>query len=59
MHPLAAAVLVALATAGSVWLVSRVHGRERHRSLTVSQLVVVTVWFAVSYGFMAFLVIPH
>lgn len=59
MNPFVAAVLVVLATAGSVWLVSRVHGAERHRALTTAQLVVVTVWFLLSYGFMAFLVVPR
>lgn len=59
MNPLLAAVLVVLATAGSVTLIAYVHGQERHRAFTTPELIVLVVWFLATYGFMAFVVVPH
>lgn len=59
MHALFAGLLVLLATALSLLLVNYAYTRERHRRPSATVLAVVTAWFLASYGFMAFLVIPH
>lgn len=59
MDPLLAAVIVVAAAAASVFLIRYIHGEERHHVLTRPKLVLITVWFLVSYGVTAFLVIPH
>ncbi len=59
MTDLVAALLVLLAAGLSVWLITYLHRAESRRPFTRLQLLVVTAWFLLSYGLMAFLVIPH
>jgi hypothetical protein len=59
MPALTAVLLVLVVTALSLWLTNYAYTRERHRRPSTTVLVIVTAWFLVSYGFMAFLVIPH
>jgi hypothetical protein len=59
VNPLLAALIVVVATAVSVLLVQFIYGEERHRVFTRPKVVLVTLWFLVSYGGIAFLVIPH
>lgn len=59
MNDLVAALLVILATGLSVHLITYLHRAESRRPFTRPQLLVVTGWFLLSYGLMAFVVIPH
>ena len=59
MNPLFAALIVIAATAVSVLLIRYVYGEERHRQLSVTKLVVITGWFLLTYGLLAFFVRPR
>jgi len=58
LDPLLAGLLVIAATAISVALVAYLHNQEARRPFTWLQLLWLTLWFLVTFGLMAFLVIP-
>ncbi|HEX5966902.1 MAG TPA: hypothetical protein VFY88_00380 [Intrasporangium sp.] len=58
MDPLLASLLVVVATGVSVWLITFLHNRESSRPFTWWQVLLLALWFLVTFGLMAFLVIP-
>lgn len=59
MDPLFAGLLVVVATAISVWLITYLHNQESQRPFTWLQILLLTLWFLVMFGLLTFLVIPH
>ncbi len=59
MDPLFAGLLVVVATAISVWLITYLHNQESQRPFTWLQILLLTLWFLVTFGLLTFLVIPH
>ena len=58
MDPLFAGLLVVVATAISVWLITYLHNQESQRPFTWLQILLLTLWFLVTFGLLTFLVIP-
>ena len=58
MDPLFAGILVVVATAISVWLITYLHNQESQRPFTWLQILLLTLWFLVTFGLLTFLVIP-
>ncbi|HKX66475.1 MAG TPA: hypothetical protein VJN29_04565 [Intrasporangium sp.] len=58
MDPLFAGLLVVVATAISVWLITYLHNQESQRPFTWVQILLLTLWFLVTFGLLTFLVIP-
>jgi hypothetical protein len=58
VDPLLAGLLVVVATAISVWLITYLHNQEERRPFTWWQLLVLTLWFLLTFGLLTFLVIP-
>jgi hypothetical protein len=59
LDPLFAGLLVVVATAISVWLITYLHNQESQRPFTWLQILLLTLWFLVTFGLLTFLVIPH
>ena len=59
MDPLFAGLLVVVATAISVWLITYLHNQESQRPFTWLQILLLTLGFLVTFGLLTFLVIPH
>ena len=49
---------VVVATAISVWLITYLHNQEARRPFTWLQMLLLTLWFLVTFGLLTFLVIP-
>lgn len=56
--PILGGGLVVVAAAASVARMAYVYRRERHRGPSRQLLIVVAIWFLISYGFMAFVIQP-
>lgn len=59
MNPWVALVLVIAATLASDLLILWLYHRERQRPMARGTLAVITAWFFLSFGLMAFAVIPR
>lgn len=59
MNPWLAGALVVFATVLSDFLIVWLHRGETGRAIGRRTLSLLTLWFLLSFGFMAFLVSPH
>jgi len=59
MSPVLAIILVIVAAALSVLLITKLYASEEHRTMRPWTMVLVALWFLITYGVMAFAVIPR